>query len=143
MTERLLGIKLIPTLPLTCTSMPLVGPVKSPVSQVICPVIRSGSNPVSSMVLPLHRDCLVNSLVDRLQMLGSSKASDTGLRHSQVFSCSRAASSQGIRLKQAPLKKSPALLASAWLISRHESCQRSASAPSDLHLPFLCCICSS
>jgi len=114
--------------------MPLIGPANSPVSQVIFPVIRSGSDPVSSVVLPLHRDCLVNSLVDHLHTLRSSKATDTGLRHSQTFSCSRAASSQGINLKPAPLKKSPALLASAWLISRHESCQRSASALPDLLL---------
>ncbi|DBB05367.1 TPA: hypothetical protein ACH3X3_010584 [Trebouxia sp. C0006] len=124
MTEPLLGIKLIPILPSTSTSMPLIGPVTSPVSQVICPVIRSGRHPVSSMVLPLDRDCLVISLVGRLHLLRSSKATDTGLRHSQTFSCSRAACSQGIHLKQAPLRKSPALLAWAWLISRHESCQR-------------------
>jgi len=203
MIQPLLGIKLIPILSQASTSMPLIGPVNSPVSQVICPVIRSGSHPVSSMVIPLHRDCLVispvsqvicpvirsgshpvssmvlplhrdclvinpvsqvicpvirsgshpvssmvrdclvHSLVGHLPMLRSSKASDTGLRHSQTFSCSRAACSQGIHLKRAPLKKSPALLASAWLISRHESCQRSASALLLLHLPLIFRICCS
>ncbi|KAL0050507.1 hypothetical protein WJX82_001008 [Trebouxia sp. C0006] len=85
MTEPLLGIKLIPILPSTSTSMPLIGPVTSPVSQVICPVIRSGRHPVSSMVLPLDRDCLVISLSGHTSEAGAleeeSSAASLGMAH--------------------------------------------------------------